>query len=203
MLQLDHLAVVASDLREGCAAVEETLGVAMQPGGQHAHFGTHNQLLGLEDGLYLEVIAVDPNAPDPGVTRWFDLDRMEGAPRLGNWICRSDDLNAAVARFPQAGRPVALARGDLNWRMAVPDTGRLPYDNLFPALMQWDCAAHPAERLAPSGCRLQRLVVAHPEAGELAAQLAPYLTDERVVFETGAPALMAEIVKPSGLRFLV
>jgi len=202
MLQLDHLAVVASDLREGCAAVEETLGVVMQPGGQHAYFSTHNQLLGLDDGLYLEVIAVDPDAPDPGVTRWFDLDRMQGPPRLGNWICRSDDLNAAVAQFPKAGRPVPLARGDLTWRMAVPDAGHLPYDNLFPALMQWECAALPAERLVASGCRLQRLIITHPEAGELSAQLAPGLTDERVVFDTGAPGLLAEIMTPSGLRGL-
>jgi hypothetical protein len=202
MLQLDHLAVVSADLQDGRVAVEKTLGVAMQPGGQHAYFGTRNWLLGLEDGLYLEVIAVDPDAPNPGVTRWFDLDRMQGPPRLGNWVCRSDDLNAALAQHPQAGRPVALARGDLNWRMAVPETGRLPYDNLFPAMMQWDCAAHPDERLAASGCRLQRLVVTHPEAGELSARLAPVLTDERVVFDTGAPGLLAEIMTPSGLRGL-
>ncbi len=202
MLELDHLAVVARDLDEGRAAVEAALGVGLQPGGQHAHFGTHNLLLGLEDGLYLEVIAVDPQAPDPGVTRWFDLDQMQGAPRLGNWICRTDDLEGIVSGFPEAGAPVALSRGDLNWRMAVPGDGRLPYDNCFPALMQWDCAAHPAARLAASGCLLQRLVVAHPEVGALAAQLAPFLLEERVVFERGAPGLRAEIMTPSGLRVL-
>ncbi|WP_294623519.1 VOC family protein [uncultured Roseovarius sp.] len=202
MLELDHLAVVACDLEAGRAAVEEALGVALQPGGQHAYFSTHNLLLGLEEGLYLEVISVDPDAADPGVTRWFDLDRMAGVPRLGNWICRSDDLEGEVQRFPEAGRPVSLARGDLKWRMAVPETGRLPFDNLFPAIMQWDCAAHPAERLAASGCVLQRLVVAHPEAAELSLQLASVLTDGRVVFETGAPSLMAEVMTPSGLRVL-
>jgi len=202
MLELDHLAVVADGLEAGRAAVEETLGVALQPGGAHAYFGTHNLLLGLEDGLYLEVIAVDPEASDPGVTRWFDLDRMQGAPRLGNWICRSDDLEAMVARFPEAGAQVTLSRGDLNWRMAVPRDGRLPFGNCFPALMQWDCATHPAARLAASGCRLQRLVVAHPDSAELAAQLAPVLADERVAFEPGAPGLRAEIMTPSGLRVL-
>lgn len=202
MLELDHLAVVANDLETGRAAVEETLGVALQPGGQHAHFGTHNLLLGMDDGFYLEVIAIDPAAPDPGVTRWFDLDRFSGAPRLGNWICRSDDLNALVAQFPEAGAPVALARGDLTWRMAVPKDGRLPYDNLFPAMMQWDCAAHPAERLTASGCGLQRLIITHPEAIDLSARLAPVLMDQRVVFDTGAPGLVAEIMTPSGMRVL-
>ena len=202
MLEFDHLAVVACDLDEGRAAVEETLGVALQPGGQHAYFGTHNLLLGLDYGLYLEVIAVDPEAPDPGVTRWFDLDRVAGDPRLGNWICRSDDLEGELARFPEAGAPVPLARGDLKWRMAVPQAGRLPFDNLFPALMQWDCAAHPATRLPASGCVLQRLVVSHPDAAELSTRLAPVLTDDRVVFEAGAPGLMAEVMTPSGLRVL-
>ena len=202
MLELDHLAVVACDLEAGRAAVEEALGVALQPGGQHAYFGTHNLLLGLEDGLYLEVIAVDPDATDPGVARWFDLDRMAGDPRLGNWICRSDDLDGEMERFPEAGTPVPLARGDLKWRMAVPQAGRLPFDNLFPAIMQWDCAAQPAERLTASGCVLQRLVVAHPEAADLSTRLAPVLTDKRVVFEAGAPSLMAEVMTPSGSRVL-
>lgn len=202
MLELDHLAVAAATLEEGRAAVEEALGVRLQPGGQHAHFGTYNMLLGFDDGLYLEVIAVDPEAPVPGYARWFDLDRFKGWPKLNNWICRSDDLVADVARFPDTGRPVALTRGDLNWRMAVPDTGVLPYDNLFPALMQWDCADHPAQRLQASGCALARLIVSHPAAGTLAGALAPVLHDDRVCFEDGPAGLRAEITTPAGLRGL-
>jgi len=68
--------------------------------------------------------------------------------------------------------------------------------------MQWDCAAQPAERLTASGCVLQRLVVAHPEAADLSTRLAPVLTDKRVVFEAGAPSLMAEVMTPSGSRVL-
>ncbi|WP_320179429.1 VOC family protein [Roseovarius pacificus] len=202
MLELDHLAVAARTLEEGRAAVEEALGVRLQGGGRHPHFATHNLLLGLEDGLYLEVIAIDPDAPPPDYARWFDLDRFDGPPRLNTWICRSDDLTGEVVRFPQAGRPVALSRGDLNWRMAVPDDGILPYDNLFPALIQWDCEAHPAERLTASGCSLQRLLVSHPQAGELADLLGPVLRDERVQFERGLPGLRAEIATPAGLRVL-
>jgi len=202
MLRLDHLAVAARDLEEGRAAVEAALGVRLQPGGQHAHFGTHNLLLGLEDGLYLEVIAIDPEAPAPEGARWFDLDRFDAAPRLQTWICRSDDLGSALVRYPQAGAPVALARGDLRWRMAVPRDGRLPFDGVFPALMQWECDAHPAERLTASGCGLARLVVRHPQAGRLADMLGPDLSDARVVFEIGAPSLRAEITTPGGLRVL-
>ncbi|MEL7013557.1 MAG: VOC family protein [Pseudomonadota bacterium] len=201
MLELDHLAVTAETLEDGREAIETALGVPLQPGGQHAHFGTHNMLLGLEDGLYLEVIAVDPDAPKLDYARWFDLDRFEGFARLTTWICRSDDLNAHVASQPKSGRPVALTRGDLKWRMAVPENGQLPYDHSYPAVMQWDSAGHPAARLAPSGCRLKRLVVSHPEADALRQDLHT-LDDARVVFEQGDAALRAEFDTPFGLRVL-
>ncbi|MEQ8902425.1 MAG: VOC family protein [Roseovarius sp.] len=200
-MRLDHLAVAAENLGEGRALVEETLGLALQPGGQHAHFGTHNLLMGLADGLYLEVIAVDPEAPAPEWPRWFDLDRFHGAPRLSNWICAVDDLEAAIARHRQAGAAVDLARGDLRWRMAVPGDGVLPFDNRFPALIEWQAGGHPSARLASSGARLERLVVAHPEAGALRAELSD-LRDPRVVLEPGAPGLRAEISTPHGVRVL-
>ena len=203
MLELDHLAVAAATLEEGRAHVEAALGVALQAGGQHARFGTHNLLLGLEDGLYLEVIAVDPAAPAPAVPRWFDLDSFAGAPRLGTWICRCDDLEAALARAPDgAGVPVDLARGDLRWRMAVARDGRMPFGGAFPSLIQWQ-GAHPAARLTPSGCRLRRLVIALPAADDLRRALSGLIDDPRLAIEEGAiMALRAEIETPHGLRRL-
>ncbi|MEL6648742.1 MAG: VOC family protein, partial [Pseudomonadota bacterium] len=127
--------------------------------------------------------------------------RFQGFARLTTWICRSDDLKAHVSRDPRAGVPVALTRGDLNWRMAVPEDGKLPFDHSYPAVMQWDCTAHPAARLAPSGCRLTRLVVCHPEAQALRQDLGG-LEDTRIIYETGAPALRAEFDTPFGSRVL-
>ena len=201
MLELDHLAVAAETLEDGREAVEAALGVPLQLGGQHRHFGTHNMLLGLEDGLYLEVIAVDPSAPKPAYARWFDLDRFAGFARLTTWICRTNDLAAHTKAQPQAGVPVALTRGDLEWRMAVPENGQLPYDHAYPAVMQWDSAGHPAARLAPSGCRLKRLVVCHPDVDGLRRDLHE-MDDARVVFEAGDAALRAEFDTPFGPRVL-
>lgn len=201
-MQLDHLAVAGETLDAAAAAIEAALGVALQPGGRHDLFATHNRLLGLADGLYLEAIAVDPEAPAPGRPRWFDLDRFSGTARLTNWICRVDDLDAALARLPDGvGAPVALRRGDLRWSMAVPADGVLPYDNLFAALIEWRGDLHPADMLAPSGCALRRLLVAHPEAGALRRALAGF-ADPRVAIEVGAPALLAEFDTPHGLRVL-
>lgn len=202
MLTLDHLAVAATSLPEGRRAVEEALGVRLQTGGQHAHFGTHNLLLGLEDGLYLEVIAIDPRSPPPRQPRWFNLDRFAGAPRLGNWICRTDDLAGAQAALPGLGDVVKLQRGDLRWRMAVPDDGLLPFDNCHPAVMQWDSALHPAGALPQVGVALRQLIVSHPDAADLQARLSGHLSDPRIRFEGGPEGLRAEFDTPHGRRIL-
>ncbi|MCB1339641.1 MAG: VOC family protein [Pseudooceanicola sp.] len=202
-MKLDHIAVAGATRAEATMAVEEALGVALQPGGAHPAFGTHNALLGLADGIYLEAIAIDPAAPPPGRPRWFDLDRFSGRARLTNWICASDDLDAELAALgPEVGDPLELTRGDLNWRMAVPANGILPFDNLHPALIEWQSPVHPSDMLAVSGCALHRLIVCHPEARALATHLAPHLNDDRIVFETGPALLRAEIDTPRGLRVL-
>ena len=35
---------------------------------------THNHLMRLGNSAFLEVISIDPDAPAPARTRWFDLD---------------------------------------------------------------------------------------------------------------------------------
>lgn len=204
MLTVDHLAVSAATLAEGVERVEAALGVSLAPGGVHPHMGTHNCLLGLGPRLYLEVIAIDPDAPKPVWPRWFDLDRFAGQPRLTNWICRTDDLAAALARAPEgAGQPTALTRGPFRWQIAIPDNGRLPFDDAFPALIAWEGMAHPAAMLPDAGCRLHRLEIVHPEAEALRTALAPLVTDDRVQIMLGAEKSMrAEIDTPQGRRTL-
>ncbi|MFV0358307.1 VOC family protein [Tropicimonas sp.] len=199
-MKFDHIAIACETLDAGTRYVEDMLGVAPGPVGYHPHFGTHNRLLSLGGSEYLEVIAIDPEAPAPDIPRWFDLDRFAGPPRPGNWVLRTGNLDAELARLGvAAGRPVALARGPYRWRMAVPPTGILPFDNLHPALIEWD-GPHPAPALPSSGCALSALVVRHPEAERMKRLLA--LDDPRIAFETGTPGLQAIIATPSGLRVL-
>lgn len=202
MLTLDHLAICCTTLAEGAAAVEAALGLPLAPGGQHPHMATHNRLLSLGPDFYLEVIAADPSQPRPAWPRWFDLDRFEGPPRLTNWICRTDDLDAELAHAPKGtGTPVALQRGDFRWRMAVPASGILPFDNRFPALIQWEGSAHPAPRLPDHGARLISLHITHPQPDALRSALSR-LTDPRVTVAQGEAALSATIATPQGERHL-
>lgn len=202
-LILDHLAISAGTLAEGVALVEAVLGAPLSGGGEHLAMGTHNRLISLGD-LYLEVIAVNPAAPPPGRPRWFGLDRFSGPPRLTNWICRCDDLAAELALSPPGtGAPMALARGDFRWDMAVPGDGELPFGGAFPALIRWHGPLHPAPLLPDHGLRLARLELLHPRAGALRTALAGRLADPRVSFaEDPAPALRALVETPRGPRLL-
>ena len=200
MLTFDHLAISCDSLAEGVAHVEAALGVTLAPGGEHAAMGTHNRLLSLGPEEYLEVIAINPAAPGPDQPRWFDIDGFAGAPRMTNWICRCDDLQAALAAAPGgAGVPWDLERGDLRWRMAVPADGRLPFDNCFPAMIEWQGTAHPAPRLPDHGIRMTAITLTHPEAKALRATLAPMITDPRLRIEPGpAPTLSVDLTGPKG-----
>ena len=201
MWELDHLAVTCADLAQGTAHVEAALGLPLLPGGQHQRYGTHNRLLGLGPGLYLEVIAPDPAAPKPPFPRWFGLDDAT-IPRLSNWIARTADLTDALRLSPaDAGEPVALTRGDLAWTIAVPPDGHVPQDGGWPTLIQWTAGTHPSSRLPESGVRLTRLDILHPEADTLARRLP--LTDPRLAYQRSAtPALRATFSTPSGERML-
>ena len=106
LLALDHLVVVARTLEEGTTYVEAVLGVEMSAGGKHPYMGTHNRLLSLGTDVFLEVIAIDPDAPKPPHRRWFGLDAYDGAPRMMNWVCQTDDIDAALEDAPPgSGKP--------------------------------------------------------------------------------------------------
>ena len=201
MLVLDHIAVAATSLPEGVAATEAALCVELQAGGQHPDFGTYNRLLGLGPE-YLEVIAIDPSAPPIGRPRWFHLDAFAGPPRLTNWIVRVASMEAALqALGPEYGAPVSLRRGDLRWRMAVPASGLLPFDNCAPAVIEWETEP-PLAALTDHGYRLEGLTVSHPRAAVLAEKLGPYIDDPRLHFVRGLPGLRAEVAAGDETFFL-
>jgi hypothetical protein len=200
MLTLDHVAVSTEALETGAAEVEAALGVALETGGRHAAMGTWNRLLSLGEREYFELIAIEPGAPRPAQPRWFDLDNFAGRTRATTWICRTDDLDAALgAAPPGAGVPWELERGALRWRMAVPRDGKLPFGGLFPALIEWRGPAHPAPRLPDRGVRLAGLRLHSPRANALRDALAPLIADDRVdILDAEVPRLEAVLATPQG-----
>jgi hypothetical protein len=166
MRELDHLVVLARTLDEGAAWIESKLGVPMAPGGKHDLMGTHNRLLSLAPGRYLEVMAIDLSAPAPARPRWFELDtpemkrRIEKGPALVHWADRTDDLEAESAAYPDSLEIVPFQRGAFRWRMALRPDGRFPAEGKLPTLIQWEGTLHPANELPASGCTLERFETA-------------------------------------------
>lgn len=150
----DHIAIAARSLTEGAAWLTDRLGVTLEPGGKHPAMGTHNMLLSLGPGEYLELIAVDPDAPTPGRARWFGLDQFDGPPRLAGWVMRQHPIVA-----PGGTTLSEASRGDLRWQITLPDAGQMPQDGAEPMRIDWGDGAHPSDMLPDRGLRLARLML--------------------------------------------
>jgi hypothetical protein len=177
--EFDHLIVGAHTLDQGAAFIEAALGVQLQPGGRHAAMGTHNMVLKLGPRAYLEVIALDRAGAAPSRPRWFALDdskmqrKLRASPRLLTWAARTQDIDAAVKHRPIAlGTVHPMSRGAYAWRITVSGDGALDCDGLMPALIQWDCSTHPADKLEDRGCELVKLDGRHPAPDTIAPALA-------------------------------
>ncbi|AGW91340.1 MULTISPECIES: VOC family protein [Cupriavidus] len=222
-LVLDHLVVAAPELDAGTGHVAELLGIAPHGGGAHAAMGTHNRVLGMFGGVYLEVIALDPAAPAPERPRWFGLDteavqqRLRDGPFLLHWATRVErpaDLTLWQSQYPERIAPVIpMARGDLRWRITVPEDGSLPAwqgeadragDGLLPSLIQWDVASYPGVSLPRQDLALRKLSGRHPRAELLRQGLAWLGADHLIALEPadGPPELIAEIETAQGIRTL-
>jgi hypothetical protein len=55
-------------------------------------------------------------------------------------------------------------------------------DGGFPTVLHWHTDTPPGRSLAPSGCALQTLTIAHPQADDIKNALSGKLTDPRVRF---------------------
>ena len=207
--ELDHLVITAPTLEAGSKYIQRALGVIPQPGGRHARMSTHNCLVKLGEMTYLEAIAADPDAPRPERMRWFELDGLDQSSpaRLSTWVVRVNDIEAALAASPvPLGRIEALSRGQLKWRITIPEDGSLPLQGIVPTLIQWEPGAHPASKLDDSGCSLLRLEGFHPQAQKIAAMLKAvgFNGDFRInpLPEHNKPYLVASIRTLGGMRKL-
>jgi hypothetical protein len=211
--RLDHLVVAADTLEQGAAWCEATLGVSPDPGGRHALFGTHNRLVRIAtptfEDAYLEIIAIDPQAPPPARPRWFDLDNpalrdqlRESGPQLVHAVARSSQLDLLREGLMQAGLhpgdPVQAERdtpqGPLSWEILVRPDGTLPCRGALPTLIQWR-GQHPAQGMPDSGVTLQALTL---RGVPTAAISVLRLQAVAVETTTDGPALQARLTTPRG-----
>ncbi len=207
--ELDHLVFAASSLEAGVDYLEEVLGLSVPAGGKHPLMGTHNCLMQIGNGAFLEIIAIDTDAPAPARPRWFNLDdagvqaRIAERPRLHTWVVRTDDIADAVAASPiSPGQIEEGRRGDRVWNITIPEDGTMAEDGLFPTLIEWPDFAGPASGMADLGCRLEALKIFHRDPERLTAALsaigAEHLAEVGQSNETKPQELAAVFGSPKG-----
>ncbi|MDP4301308.1 VOC family protein [Leptothrix discophora] len=174
----DHLVLACRDLDSGARWLAQRLGAEPVAGGRHAFMGTHNRLLQVSSPTharcYLELIAIDPDAPAPARPRWFGLDdaalqaRLADAPELVAWVGRSPQVDmhrwGLITIGLQPGTLVATERAvpgsatPLRWQVVLREDGATLLGGAVPVLIQWQ-GGHPCDGLPASPVALRRLVV--------------------------------------------
>src|SRR3978361_993180 len=101
-LPLDHIVIAVADL-DAAFADYSKLGFTVVRGGEHANGITHNVLVTLEDGAYLELIAW--NRPDPD-NRWSEVFQRAGEGFV-DYALLPGDIGAVVAAAQKRGLAIA------------------------------------------------------------------------------------------------
>jgi hypothetical protein len=212
-LALDHLVIAARTLVEAVDWCEAVLGVRAEGGGRHAFMGTHNRVVAIASArfprAYLELIAVDAEAPRPVHPRWFDLDDegLQSAlarrgPQLVQWVARCHNLETAGEAMRAGGIDGGVPRraeratpqGLLRWRIGVRADGRRPLNGAAPALIEWG-DMHPTDAMpSDGGLHLESMRLAGWPRG-LRAML-PAAIDP--VDSPGAPPIEVTLATPRG-----
>jgi hypothetical protein len=212
--QIDHLVVAATSLEQGVAWCEALLGVTPAAGGRHPLMGTHNHVLRIATPeftrAYLEIIAIDPGAADPGRKRWFDLDDPElregirQEPRLVHFVASCDPASAGIRALASLGidrGPLLAAQretpaGLLEWKISVRDDGQRLFYGALPTLIEWG-ELHPADSLPDCGLALLSLAATHPRPDDLSDAYAA-IGLSQVAVTQGPPGLAATLLTPRG-----
>jgi len=203
---IDHVTIGAASLDQGVAFLRAGFGVEIPRGGKHPDMGTYNCVARTVPGEFLEVIAIDPDAPPPAGPRWFGLDvqarrdQLARQPAPVGWVVRTSDIRAVQAASPvELGPARSMSRGVLSWQLTVPRSGLSALDGLVPSFIQWDGEPHPSYNMAPSGLQLEMVILRHPRPDDVLRCLVA-LSIERLarVESSDAPSLAFIFRLPDG-----
>ena len=211
MLKLDHITVIAPSLAEGVSHVRTCLDLDVPFGQRHAYMGTHNHLLQLGDTVYLEIVALDPEADGPGRPRWFGLDDQnkvrsdwEEGRRLRGWVARTDAIEIIIAGHGGIfGEKVPLPAVNPSFDFAIPHDGSLPLDGAAPSIIDRRGKPRSMATIADLGARLRSFTLEHPDPAAVEALYRAMALDRPPAIGRG-PSLRyrAQIETPAGPREL-
>lgn len=204
MPELDHLIFASPDLDEGVAHIASLTGVEAVPGGPHPTMGSRNALLTFDQITYFEVIAVDPEQPEPARPRPFGLDDGLGMRLAGYAIHPSPgesaeeviELMRTLGHDPGSLTSMSRRKPDgeeISWGLTRGDVASRA-GGFLPFIIDWGDTPTPA-RSQPSMGTLDQVLVRHPDAA-IRAVIAGL--DVGIVVEEGEALLQASIGSPNG-----
>jgi hypothetical protein len=163
-MRLDHVSYAAGPEGLDATALElaSKLGVELVDGGIHPRFGTHNRVLPVSDGHYLEVVEVlDHPAADKVLFGQAVKARTESGGGWLGWVVAVDDLRPIEARLGRRAVDGNRRRPDgyeLRWRQI--GVKGLINDPQLPFFVHWesDPAEHPSQ--PGNGVQLVRIEIA-------------------------------------------
>ena len=170
MFKIDHIVFAASSLEEGTSFLENHLQTKLSDIGHHEFMGTHNRVLKIGKSVYLEVIAIDPNAKSLEQKRWFNLDdlklqkKLQQKPQLIGYVIETYNKNIFKHYLPF----FRAQRGNYKWNFAMPK----PLNNelhsgiidngIMPSIINWDSES-PIHKMQDSRFELENLGIAITE----------------------------------------
>jgi hypothetical protein len=103
-VRIDHVIYATADLEGAAARVEAELGLTSIAGGRHDGLGTHNRIVPLGDGSFLELLAVvDPEEARRSALGTIFQAAVARGEGLCGWAAAVDDVAAIAARL---GTPI-------------------------------------------------------------------------------------------------
>jgi hypothetical protein len=200
--QIDHILLGIDDLDRGVQQFEESTGVKPVYGGKHPR-GTHNALVSLGDGTYVEIIAVQKGVTPP--EDFTGLAQVHTLTPIG-WAVSSKDSAQLRSRLKAAGMGVTEAAPGSRTTPAGKTLSWQTFglkDNFeeAPFFIVWSAqTAHPSTT-SPTGCKLQQWRIAGPHQKNL-EQLRRALDLHVDIADAKATAMRLALTCPKGpVRF--
>ena len=204
---IDHLVIGAAELDKATKQIQDFIKAKFLAGGKHPLMATHNRLIKLQNSLYMEIIAADPNASlarnPKRKNRWFSLDssatqkRLSRAPQPLCWVVAVNNIEQTSMHCGyNPGNVIEMTRGDLKWKITVSENGELPESGVLPILIEWPNGKHPTKTMPESNMFLEKLNLFHPHPNEIKQILSKLNVNGPIRVNLGEPKLQFLLKTP-------
>ncbi len=171
MHKLDHIVLGACTLERGTEFVEDILQAKMSDIGYHKDMGTHNRVIRINDDVYFEVVAIDPEIKNFKHRRWFNLDnqnlqlKLKKVPQIIGYVVENNNKIPLKYYNPFFN----ASRLNYRWQFAMPKYkyNILDYQIIetciIPSLISWK-SEKPIYQMNTNQFELIKLEIEFPES---------------------------------------